>query len=63
MQNVKFQIFLCIDSIERIYFYSYHKYKLLQGVEKSGVESGIFVSLHSWYTEETKRVLKNKYNR
>lgn len=47
MQNVKFQIFLCIDSIERIYFYSYHKYKSLQGVEKSGVESGIFVSLHS----------------
>lgn len=53
MQNVKFQIFLRIDSIERIYFYSYHKYKLLQGVEKLqyyavyDIESDIFVSLHS----------------
>lgn len=69
MQNVKFQIFVRIDSRKRIYFYLYRKYKLLQSVGKLqyyavyDIESDSFVSLHSWYTKETKGVLKIKYSR
>ena len=53
MQNVKFQIFVRIDSRKRIYFYLYRKYKLLQSVGKLqyyavyDIESNSFVSLHS----------------